>query len=64
MLNYCENFDLNPAIIEDNVERIDEDKVPLDHFVERYEKIYKPVVVTGVTDSWKASHKWTLAVSS
>lgn len=37
--------------------------VSVEEFIEKFEKIYKPVVITGVTDNWKALCKWTLSVS-
>ena len=60
--NYSQTFDLNPNAFEDNVERIGVQEVRVEQFVERYEKLYRPVVVTGVCDHWKACHKWTLEV--
>ncbi|KAI1306512.1 Bifunctional arginine demethylase and lysyl-hydroxylase JMJD6 [Halotydeus destructor] len=60
-LDYHKRLDLNPESYPDNVERIDVTKVSLEQFVEKFEKIYKPVVITGITDSWKAKFKWTFA---
>ena len=48
--------------MKDNVERIDCKDFTCERFVEEYEKPYKPVVITGVTDSWKGRYKWTLEV--
>ena len=62
VLNYHRNFDLDPSKINDNVPRIDVNEVSLEQFVEKFEKIYKPVVITGVTDNWNAKYKWTLSV--
>ncbi|GIY57811.1 bifunctional arginine demethylase and lysyl-hydroxylase JMJD6, partial [Caerostris extrusa] len=59
-LNYAETFDLSLCNIKDNVERISVKDVSRDVFIEKYEKLYKPVVITGCTDHWKASYKWTL----
>lgn len=42
-LNYQKYFDLNPNVVVDNVERINVNDVSPEAFVERYEKIYKPV---------------------
>jgi histone arginine demethylase JMJD6 len=36
------------------------DDVSPEAFVEKYEKIYKPVVITGATDTWDGQQKWTL----
>ena len=46
----------------DNVDRIDESKVSSSEFIERYEKIYKPVIIQGVQSDWKARNKWTIEV--
>ncbi|XP_055617311.1 bifunctional arginine demethylase and lysyl-hydroxylase PSR [Toxorhynchites rutilus septentrionalis] len=45
---------------EDNVERIHVESVSPVEFIERYEKIYKPVVIEGIQDTWKAKSKWTM----
>lgn len=34
-------------------------EVSPEEFIDKYEKIYKPVVITGVQTDWKANHKWT-----
>lgn len=59
-LNYSSNFDLDPNKICDTVERINVNDVSNEVFIEKYEKLYKPVVITGVTDTWDASRKWTV----
>jgi len=61
--NYYKCFDLSPGLVNDNVERIDINQISQDQFVEKYEKLYKPVVIKGATDNWKAKYKWTLTVS-
>lgn len=61
--DYAATFDLRPESYRDNCERVDEAQLPPEAFVERYEKLYKPVVVRGSTDRWKATYKWTLSVS-
>ncbi|XP_050441237.1 bifunctional arginine demethylase and lysyl-hydroxylase PSR [Adelges cooleyi] len=56
---YADNF--KPfTIVNDNVERINVENVSPDVFVEKYERPYKPVVVRGLQNSWRATHKWTL----
>jgi hypothetical protein len=60
-LGYAKSFDLNPDAIRDNVPRIHVQDVSEAEFVERYERVYKPVVITGVTNEWKASYKWTVS---
>lgn len=44
--NYIEKFEPYWQF-DDNVERIDENAVSCDEFIERFEKIYKPVVIVG-----------------
>lgn len=59
-LQYADNFE--PFWdFQDNVERIIEDDVTCDEFIERYEKIYKPVIILGCQKQWKANEKWTMA---
>ena len=61
--NYAEKFDLSLDSVHDNVERINVNEVSHEQFVEKYEKLYKPVVITGACDNWKAKYKWNLKVS-
>lgn len=61
--NYSKNFQ-KFLEFEDNAERIDESGVITEDFVERYEKPYKPVIIRGVQNSWRAQHKWTIEVGS
>ena len=58
-LEYGKNFD-HFLKFEDNCERIHAPDVDCDEFIEKYEKIYKPVVITGIQEGWKAQSKWTL----
>ncbi|XP_013188043.1 bifunctional arginine demethylase and lysyl-hydroxylase PSR [Amyelois transitella] len=58
-LGYSGNFE-EFLKCEDNVDRISENEVSPQEFIEKYEKIYKPVVITSVQTNWKANHKWTL----
>ena len=44
---------------EDNTERISVNE-SMNKFIEKYEKSYKPVVILGVEDNWKAKNKWTI----
>lgn len=59
--NYHKTFKTN--LEQDNCPRIDVHKVSPEEFIEKYEKIYRPVVITGVCNEWKANYKWTLDVS-
>lgn len=58
-MKYATNFD-EFLKCNDNVDRISENEVTPEEFIEKYEKIYKPVVITNVQTNWKANHKWTL----
>lgn len=61
-MDYAKNFQ-DFLKFEDNCERIHGPDVDCDEFIEKYEKIYKPVVITGLTgptEGWKANSKWTL----
>ncbi|CAG4953839.1 unnamed protein product [Colias eurytheme] len=58
-LKYATNFE-EFLKCKDNVDRIDANIVPPEEFIEKYEKIYKPVVITNVQTNWRANHKWTL----
>ncbi|KAK8386147.1 hypothetical protein O3P69_010696 [Scylla paramamosain] len=59
-LDYKNKFDCSIDKVKDTAERIHVDEVSVEEFIERYEKTYKPVVVRGITDAWKAQYKWTL----
>lgn len=58
-LNYMNNFE-EFLKCNDNVDRIDVNVATPEEFIEKYEKIYKPVVITNVQTNWRANHKWTL----
>lgn len=59
--SYFEHFD-QFTIFEDTVERIDVRAVTPQAFIDSYESLYKPVVITHVQETWKANEKWTLEV--
>ncbi|XP_065211788.1 bifunctional arginine demethylase and lysyl-hydroxylase PSR [Planococcus citri] len=56
---YADHFDEFKRF-EDNTERISVKCVSPEEFIERFEKPYKPVVIQGATDHWKATEKWTV----
>ncbi|GLH07040.1 Bifunctional arginine demethylase and lysyl-hydroxylase PSR [Gryllus bimaculatus] len=58
-LNYTENF-AQFSKVEDDCERINVNNCSPQEFIEKYESKYKPVVILGVQDNWKAKCKWTL----
>jgi histone arginine demethylase JMJD6 len=56
-------FDLSYDNIVDTVERIHVKEVSVQEFIDKFEAPYKPVVILGSQEEWKASYKWTLEVS-
>ncbi|PSN43061.1 Bifunctional arginine demethylase and lysyl-hydroxylase JMJD6 [Blattella germanica] len=58
-MSYVEQFD-SFATVNDNVERIHVKDFPPSEFIHKYESQYKPVVIYGDQENWKAKHKWTL----
>ncbi|GAB6022363.1 jumonji domain-containing protein 6 [Chamberlinius hualienensis] len=58
-LQYANHFDLSLESVKDNVPRIHVEDVSTQEFVERFERPYKPVVIEGAQDSWRAKEKWT-----
>ena len=61
--NYHENLRLSQSDFKDNVERVDARTISREEFIENYEKLFKPVVLTHAQDSWMAKYKWTVDVS-
>jgi len=57
-LQHIEHEPLPP----DNIERVDASRMTVEEFVERYERVGKPVILTGLMDQWLAWEKWTLQV--
>lgn len=56
---YADNF--KPFTkVHDNVDRIDVEIVSPEVFVEKYERPYKPVVIKGLQNNWRAAYKWTI----
>ena len=60
--NYHENLRLSPSDVKDTVERVDARTLTREDFIERYERPFKPVVLTHAQDDWLAQHKWTIDV--
>jgi histone arginine demethylase JMJD6 len=58
-LNYAKEFEQFTQF-EDNVERVHAPDVDCQEFIDKYEKTYKPVVITGLQEGWKAQTKWTM----
>ena len=61
MYNLAKVFDTDPDKVSrrDNVPRIDANRVDYYEFLDKYEKNYLPVVLTGVTQDWAATRRWT-----
>ncbi|CAK8682329.1 unnamed protein product [Clavelina lepadiformis] len=59
-LRYQDWFDVSHKTVKHNVERIDYRKVSCEEFIEKYERPFKPVVITNSQDDWMANYKWTL----
>lgn len=55
------NLDLNSVARRDFLDRINVNIVSRQEFIDQYEKLLKPVVLTHVTDDWLARERWTLA---
>lgn len=51
---------LEPIAQRDTLQRINVNLESHQEFIEKYEKLLKPVVLTHVTDTWLAKEKWTL----
>lgn len=57
--SYAKTFDLTWSHVKDDIERIHVKDVAPKEFIERFEAPYKPVVILGAQDEWKALEKWT-----
>ncbi|OWR43828.1 phosphatidylserine receptor protein [Danaus plexippus plexippus] len=57
-LKYSNNFE-EFLKCKDNVDRINANEFSEEDFIDKYEKIYKPVVITHTQTNWKANNKWT-----
>lgn len=58
--DYASKFDLSLSVVKDSLLRIDADDISEEEFIQLFEKSYKPVVIRGLIDNWKAKEKWTL----
>jgi hypothetical protein len=64
-MNMANTFLVSPAEVRkrDRVERISALHLTPEEFIEKYEKVYKPVVLTDLQKDWSAGEKWTLPAS-
>jgi len=58
--DFARKFDLSWEGVKDEIKRISVHDVNPQEFIERYERPYKTVVITGIQDNWQARYKWTL----
>lgn len=54
---------VNDPSFTDTIERISINDLTVEQFIERYEKGNRPVIITGVTDTWPGATEWQLKVS-
>lgn len=64
-MNMANTFRVSPVDVckRDTVERVSALNLTTKRFIERYEKTYKPVVITDLQTDWPAREKWTLPVN-
>lgn len=56
---YGQTIDLSHSSVHDNVERIDARFISKEEFIEKYERLYKPVVISNAQIEWGAVKKWS-----
>jgi len=58
--NWQELFDTSHDAFVDNVQRVDYNTTSCEEFIEKYEKMNIPVVITNSQNDWKASERWKM----
>lgn len=55
------HFDLESIKKRDTLERRNVDFYTHEEFIDKFERLLKPVILTNVTKPWPAHNKWTLS---
>jgi histone arginine demethylase JMJD6 len=65
-MNMAHIFRVSPVEVckRDSLERVSASTLSTEEFIERYEKEYKPVIITDAQARWPATEKWTLPVTN
>jgi histone arginine demethylase JMJD6 len=58
--NWCE--EMLKQVENSSIDIEDYDKLSENEFIEKYEKLNKPVIIRGVTKDWPADSNWTFEV--
>lgn len=56
---HAESTVLSTEGVRDSLERVHGPDLTVREFEERYERPKKPVVITGLSDAWRATTEWT-----
>ncbi|VDM48367.1 unnamed protein product [Toxocara canis] len=60
-LNYSKKLLFSKELLDDdNIERVDGRKLSVDQFVKLFETRRIPIILTGLTENWRATRKWSL----
>ena len=55
---------IKELVVTDTIERVHVNDLTVEEFIQRYEKGSRPVIITGVTDTWRGTQEWQLKVSA